>query len=241
MTNETEEKKGIFETLYDINVGAHLEKKGKLDYLKWSSAFRILLQQYPKSTWRVLKQDEIVTGVDPAKIKGFVVGTEVTVVDDNETVTRTELLPIINYSNKIIDDPSTMDINTAIKRCYVKTIAHLGLGLRVYEGADYPEDCADPEVNGNANKPKTTGIDKVEDVLDGIPPRLSFPPEGDDDLVTPNRSRLVDTFNSYSPAKQKAKLKFWKEKHETMKDVVDIFDVPEEQARELLKEEAIGA
>jgi hypothetical protein len=233
MTNETEEKKGIFETLYGINVGAHLEKKGKLDYLKWSSAFRILLQHYPKSTWRVLKQEEIVTGVDDAKIKGFVVGTEVTVVGDNETVTRTEILPIINYSNKIIDDPSTMDINTAIKRCYVKTIAHLGLGLGVYEGADYPEDCADPEVNGKANKPKPTGIAKVDQVLDDIP-------IGDDEPVTPNRSTLIDTFNSWPTTKQKAKLKFYKDKHATMHDVVDIFDISEEQAKELLIEESIG-
>ena len=85
--------------------------------------------------------------------------------------------------------------------------------------------------NGKSEK---TGIAKVDQALDDIP-------IGDDEPVTPNRSRLVDVFNSYSPAKQKAKLKFFKDKHATMQDVVDIFDVSEEQAKELLKEEAIGA
>lgn len=82
-------------------------------------------------------------------------------------------------------------------------------------------------------KPEKTGIDKVDQVLDDIP-------LGDDESVTPNRSVLIDTFNSWPPTKQKAKLKFYKAKHATMKDVVDIFDVSEEQAKELLQEEAIG-
>ena len=82
-------------------------------------------------------------------------------------------------------------------------------------------------------KPEQTGIDKVDQVLDDIP-------IGDDEPVTPNRSTLNDTFNSWPTTKQKAKLKFYKDKHATMKDVVDIFDVSEEQAKELLIEESIG-
>lgn len=82
-------------------------------------------------------------------------------------------------------------------------------------------------------KPEQTGIDKVDQVLDDIP-------IGDDEPVTPNRSTLIDTFNSWPTTKQKAKLKFYKDKHATMKDVVDIFDVSEEQAKELLIEESIG-
>ena len=143
------EKKGIFENLYAINVGGDLEVKNKFQYLKWAVAFRILLEHYPKSTWRVLRQDEINIGVDLSTVKGSIVGTEITVVGDDETITRTEFLPVINYSNKVIPEPTTMDINTSIKRCYVKTFAHLGLGLGVYEGQTYPEDCADPEVKSN--------------------------------------------------------------------------------------------
>lgn len=85
----------------------------------------------------------------------------------------------------------------------------------------------------NQSKPAKTGVPKLDQVLDDIP-------LGDDESVTPNRSVLIDTFNSWPPTKQKAKLKFYKAKHATMKDVVDIFDVSEEQAKELLQEEAIG-
>ena len=138
------EKRGIFEHLYGINVGEHLDTKGGFKYLKWSVAFRILLQNYPKSHWRVLKQDEIDIGVDLSIVKGSIVATEITVVGTDETVTRTEFLPVLNYKNSIMVDPSTMDINSSIKRCYVKTLAHLGLGMGVYEGADYPEDCTEP-------------------------------------------------------------------------------------------------
>jgi len=138
------EKKGIFENLYGINVGEHLDMKGGFKYLKWSVGFRILLQHYPKSHWRILKQDEIDIGVDLSTVKGSIVATEITVVGNDETVTRTEFLPVTNYKNNIIPDPSTMDINSSIKRCYIKTLAHLGLGMKVYEGADYPEDCTEP-------------------------------------------------------------------------------------------------
>lgn len=85
--------------------------------------------------------------------------------------------------------------------------------------------------NGKSEK---TGIAKVDQVLDDIP-------IGDDEPVTPNRSNLIDIFNSWTPTKQKAKLNFYKAKHATMQDVVDIFDISEEQAKQLLQEEAIGA
>ena len=143
-------RKGIFETLYGIDVKAHVEKKGspgnQFDYLKWSVAFRILLQNYPKSSWRVLPQEEIDLGVSKEAIKGFVVGTEVTIVSEDETITRRQTLPVTNYSNQCIPAPDQMAINTAIQRCYVKTIALFGLGMRVYENVTFPEDCADPDV-----------------------------------------------------------------------------------------------
>lgn len=169
------EKKGIFENLYGINVGEHLDMKGGFKYLKWSVGFRILLQHYPKSHWRILKQDEIDIGVDLAIVKGSIVATEITVVGNDETVTRTEFLPVTNYKNNIISEPSTMDINSSIKRCYVKTLAHLGLGMKVYEGADYPEDCTEP--NDDIDHVEETGRVKeaqiVEEFIGEVEERIS--------------------------------------------------------------------
>ena len=152
-----EKKKSIFAELYEIDVTAHLEAKGKQEllYLKWSVAFRILIEKYPESTWRVLTQEEITHAIDPANMVGFMVGTEITIKNGDETITRRETLPVTNYSNQAIVEPTSFDVNTSIKRCYVKTLAHLGLGMRVYENVTYPEDDADPEVTvKKSNSPK---------------------------------------------------------------------------------------
>ena len=166
------EKKGIFETLYDIDVTAHVEKKGspgnQYDYLKWSVAFRILLQNYPKTTWRVLGQEEMDLGISSEAVKGFVVGTEITVASKDETITRAETLPVTNYANQCIVNPNQMDINTAIKRCYVKTIAHVGLGMSVYENVTYPEDCADPEVKPRAEAKGASSVESPPTALPSV-------------------------------------------------------------------------
>lgn len=136
MNQKKEEiRKGIFETLYSVDVTPFLEQKGKLNltYLKWASAFRLLLHYYPRSTWRNLEHMEIDHAVAPATVAGFIVGTEVTVTDGDTTITRVETLPVMDYNNTVILKPTAFDINSAIKRCYVKTIAHHGLGLRVFE------------------------------------------------------------------------------------------------------------
>ena len=143
-------KRGIFQTLYDIDVEPYVDLKGgkngpKLKYLKWAVAFRILIQKYPESTWRVLSQEEIAHAI-PAGMRGFMVGTEITIKNGEETLTVQETLPVTNYKNDAIVEPTSMDINTSIKRCYVKTMAHMGLGMRIFENVEYPEDHADPEV-----------------------------------------------------------------------------------------------
>lgn len=141
---ETEDNiTNVFKTLYKVDVGNHLEKKGNFDYLKWAVAVRVLLEHYPLSSWRVLDKSEISMGVEEADIGGFVVGTEVTVRAGGDEIKRREFLPIINYSNKIIQNPDFMAVNTAIKRCLVKNIAMFGLGLKVFEGEPMGEDCTD--------------------------------------------------------------------------------------------------
>ena len=179
---DKKENKGIFENLYSINVGEHLDLKGGFKYLKWSVAFRILLQHYPKSHWRVLKQDEIDIGVDLSSVKGSIVATEITVVGNAETVTRTEFLPVLDYRNNILPGPSTMDINSSIKRCYVKTLAHLGLGMKVFEGADYPEDCTEPNdaivapaVNAAIDRILDRPVvhDDIDDFIDEVGERIN--------------------------------------------------------------------
>ena len=65
-----------------------------------------------------------------------------------------------------------MDINTSIKRCYVKTMAHMGLGMRIFENVEYPEDHADPEVpkakaKGSYESPSVASV-AIQAANDGI-------------------------------------------------------------------------
>jgi hypothetical protein len=136
-------EESIFEKLYKVDVSAHIEKKGKYDYLPWQKAIHHLLEIYPTAKWEVVKHyREIKTEnglvrmgfpyfYDPA-VKGFAVETSVEI----EGITRNEILPVINFSMKVLPEPDWFQINTSHKRCLVKNIAMFGLGLNVYEGGD---------------------------------------------------------------------------------------------------------
>ncbi len=136
-------EESIFEKLYKIDVSAHIEKKGKFDYLPWQKAIHHLLEVYPTAKWEVVKHyREIRTDnglvripylyyYDPA-VKGYAVETSVEI----EGITRNEILPVINFNMKVIPEPDWFQINTSHQRCLVKNIAMFGLGLNVYEGGD---------------------------------------------------------------------------------------------------------
>lgn len=52
---------------------------------------------------------------------------------------RTEMLPILDFKNNSIPQPTAFDINTSIKRCLAKCLALHGLGLYIYRGEDLPD------------------------------------------------------------------------------------------------------
>ena len=47
---------------------------------------------------------------------------------------KKEILPVTDYANKVLEKPNIFDINTAIRRCYVKCLAQFGLGIQLYIG-----------------------------------------------------------------------------------------------------------
>jgi aspartate aminotransferase-like enzyme len=65
---------------------------------------------------------------------GFFVEVAVTV----QSVTLSQIHPVLDSKNRPIDMPSAFDINTSIQRCLVKAIALHGLGLYIYAGEDLP-------------------------------------------------------------------------------------------------------
>jgi hypothetical protein len=66
----------------------------------------------------------------------------------------TQQLPILDYRNKCIPQPSAFDVNTSIMRCLVKGVAMHGLGLYIYAGEDLPEDDGKTAPTPQAEVPK---------------------------------------------------------------------------------------
>lgn len=113
-----------FAELAKIDVRPWLEKKGNLSYLSWPHAVHQLLTRDPDAFWEYS---------EPVKY-----GNTMMVVC---TVTafgkpRTMHLPVMDNRNRPIADPDAFQVNTAMMRCLVKSIALHGLGLAVYAGED---------------------------------------------------------------------------------------------------------
>jgi hypothetical protein len=117
-----------FLELRKINVNEHTEKKGRFTYLSWTWAVDQLLENDPSATW---------TFGDPTYFAETVmVYCTVTAMGKSMTCQ----MPVINNQNKAITNPNAMDVNTAMMRCLVKTIALFGIGLYIYAGEDLPQE-----------------------------------------------------------------------------------------------------
>lgn len=122
-----------FIELAKIDVSEHIEKKGKFSYLSWAWAVSQLRTIDPTATWEVIRFE----GMPFLKTDcGYFVEVAVTV----KGVTLSQIHPVLDNSNKPIQQPNSFQINTSIQRCLVKAIALHGLGLYIYAGEDLPTD-----------------------------------------------------------------------------------------------------
>ena len=130
-----------FKQLLSTNVNKHVEKKNGMSYLTWSHAWAEFVKVYPDTTYQVINSS---TGL-PAHGNpemGYMVYTAVKAGE----ITHSMWLPVMDYRNKSILQPTTFDINKAVMRCLVKNLAMFGLGLYIYAGEDLPEEPeADPD------------------------------------------------------------------------------------------------
>src|SRR5438034_2980394 len=120
-----------FAHLNQINVSAHIEKKGAFSYLSWPYAVAQLRLADPAAFWEVRRFD----GMPYLRTEvGYFVEVAVTV----EGITLSQIHPVLDGRNQPIVEPTCFDINTSIQRALVKGIALHGLGLSVYAGEDLP-------------------------------------------------------------------------------------------------------
>lgn len=120
--------KDIWQTLSKIDVSGKTEKKGNLTYLSWAWAWGTLMDHYPESQY--FFDDDTVFSDGSVMVH--------VAVHIKEHV-KTMWLPVLNYKNQAIQNPSAMDINTARMRCLTKCLAMFGLGHYIYAGEDLPE------------------------------------------------------------------------------------------------------
>lgn len=125
----------VFETLNNINVNGHTEKKNGLTYLSWAWAWGEVKKEYPDATYTIYENAAGMfyhTDGRTAWVK-----TGVTI----EGIEHIEYLPVMDFKNKSIplDQLTSFDVNKAIQRSLTKACARHGLGLYIYAGEDLPE------------------------------------------------------------------------------------------------------
>ena len=123
----------VFKKLSSIDVSAHIEKKGKFNYLSWAWAWAEVQKLYT-ATRTVYKNG---SGWN-YHTDGRTAWVEVGVTIDG--VEHIDMLPVMNMQNKSlpIESVTSFDVNKAIQRATVKALALHGLGLHIYAGEDLP-------------------------------------------------------------------------------------------------------
>ena len=125
--------------LLAINVNDKTEKKNGMTYLSWAWAWTEVLKADPHATWKVeLWSDGTGIGQTVLMQIGQTALVWVTTTIFGKPITCQ--LPVLDYRNKPITNPTAMDVNTTIMRCLVKSIAFHGLGLYIYAGDSVPEE-----------------------------------------------------------------------------------------------------
>ena len=156
MTHET-----IWKTLSSIDVNTKTEKKGNLTYLSWAWAWGELMNHFPMATYSFTEW-EYPSGQS-------YVTKDVLIYDDDTCSVECELrigelvrkmwLPVMDYKNQAIINPTARAISDTKMRCLVKCISMFGLGHYIYAGEDLPRSDEKPPVS--SDKAPTTAKRKL--------------------------------------------------------------------------------
>ena len=125
----------VFETLNNINVNGHTEKKNGLTYLSWAWAWAEVKKAFPDATYTIYENKDGWNYFTDGRTCWVKTGVTINGLE------HIEYLPVMNFNNKSIevDKVTSFDVNKAIQRSLTKACARHGLGLYVYAGEDLPE------------------------------------------------------------------------------------------------------
>ena len=161
-TTKAVNKPSVWQTLSAINCNEHVKKKGQFNYLSWTWAWAILMENYPTASFENHYNDDgYPCFLDHSG--NAMVRVSVTI----EGVTRTEDFAVTDHRNNSIKEPSSSDVNTALKRCLVKCLAYSGLGHYIYSGDDLPQGEDKPApAPATVKKASKSQLDACRDMID---------------------------------------------------------------------------
>lgn len=109
-----------------------------LDYISWVDAWQRLMTCFPESSFEFDPPNMFPGGTGEQWIT-------LTIKERDDEMVRRWWLPIMDQSNKPVQEPSSTQINNTRMRVLVKCIAMCGLGIEVYGGEDTHEQEQDAE------------------------------------------------------------------------------------------------
>tara|TARA_R100000655_G_scaffold15365_2_gene34197 strand:- start:702 stop:1469 length:768 start_codon:yes stop_codon:yes gene_type:complete len=144
-----------------------VEKKNNLSYISWAMAWSALCDIYPDATFEKHCNEQ---GFPYFKDEQGWCFTKVTVNVNGKSIT--EMLPVLNYANKAIQNPNSFEVNTSLQRCLAKAIALHGMGVHIYSGEDIADIPTEVEKPKPIQKPE---VKKVEEQVKKVEETTSKP------------------------------------------------------------------
>ena len=120
--------KDIWNKLSAIDVQSRVQKKGNFNYLPWSWAWATLMEHYPSASYSFKPPVTFPDGSCEVWVK--------VTIDGNS---RKMFLPVMDFKNNSMINPSSRHISDTRMRCLVKCIGMFGLGQYIYSGEGLPE------------------------------------------------------------------------------------------------------
>lgn len=145
----------VWKTLSSVNVNDRADKKMNLTYLSWAWAWGTLMEHYPFASYSF---DEEATSSNGT------VMTNCTLTIGN--LERSMFLPVMDYKNNSIANPTSRQVSDTRMRCLVKCMAMFGLGHYIYAGEELPDSKVDQAEAKVINKKiEESIVEKPKDVF----------------------------------------------------------------------------
>ena len=214
--------KEIWEVLSHVDVTGHVEKKGGLSYLSWAWAWGVLMDNYADAEFKFTTYPQS-EGPD-LDVMTYADGScKVECLVTIRGCKRLMWLPVMDYKNNSIKNPSSRQVSDSKMRCLTKALSLFGLGHFLYAGEDTPPSrpgdgqTAEPK-NGTAKPSKKSA--KKESGIAVAYEVFAQECETMKDLRTwwvENKEEL-ETLESNEPEHYQAVLEVFTERKKTLKE-----------------------